>query len=152
MALKLDLDGIYFPSFNKSLNHLSFKLKKKFLIIGSAHNLKELKIKILKKIKIIFISSLFKKNKNYLGINKFKNLINLTNLNIVALGGINKSNYTFSKEQKLPQEVWLALVQIKNKSIIGIPKEDENNEKLICRTPDSVQKRSWNAFRILVQT
>ena len=92
LALKLDLDGIYLPSFNKSFNHLSFKLKKKFLIIGSAHNLKELKIKELQKVNIIFISSLFKKNKNYLGINKFKNLINLTNLNIVALGGINKFN------------------------------------------------------------
>ena len=92
MALKLDLDGIYLPSFNKSFNHLSFKLKKKFLIIGSAHNLKELRVKELQKVNIIFISSLFKKNKNYLGINKFKNLINLTNLKIVALGGINKVN------------------------------------------------------------
>jgi thiamine-phosphate pyrophosphorylase len=35
---------------------------------------------------------LFKKNKNFLGINKFKILSNLTRTNVVALGGISKSN------------------------------------------------------------
>ena len=29
LAIKLDLDGVYLPSFNKSLNHLGYKLKKK---------------------------------------------------------------------------------------------------------------------------
>jgi thiamine-phosphate pyrophosphorylase len=43
-------------------------------------------------VKKIFISSLFKKNKNFLGINKFKILSNLTRTNVVALGGISKSN------------------------------------------------------------
>ena len=40
----------------------------------------------------IFISSLFKKNKNYLGINRFKILKKCTKKNVVALGGISKSN------------------------------------------------------------
>ena len=40
----------------------------------------------------LFISSLFKKNKNYLGINKFKTLATLTKRNVVALGGISKAN------------------------------------------------------------
>ena len=92
LAIKLNLDGVYFPSFNKSFEHLSFKLKKKFIIIGSAHNLKEIRIKELQKVNIIFISSLFKKNKNYLGVNKFINLTNVTNVKVVALGGINKKN------------------------------------------------------------
>jgi len=35
---------------------------------------------------------LFKKNKNYLGINKFKSLSNLSTKKIVALGGISKRN------------------------------------------------------------
>jgi len=35
---------------------------------------------------------LFKKNKNYLGINKFKILKNYSNKNVVALGGISKKN------------------------------------------------------------
>ena len=92
LALKLDLDGAYIPSFNKSTQHLAFSLKKNFKIIGSAHNIKEIKIKELQNVKSIFISSLFKKNKNYLGINKFKLISNLTNKKVVALGGISKKN------------------------------------------------------------
>ncbi len=72
LAIKLDLDGAYIPSFNKSTKHLSFTLKKKFSIIGSAHNIKEIKIKEIKNVNRIFLSSIFKKNKNYLGFNKFK--------------------------------------------------------------------------------
>ena len=30
LAIKLDLDGAYIPSFNKQINHLSYSLKKKF--------------------------------------------------------------------------------------------------------------------------
>tara|TARA_B100000900_G_scaffold316304_1_gene275249 strand:+ start:849 stop:1364 length:516 start_codon:yes stop_codon:yes gene_type:complete len=92
LAIKLNLDGVYIPSFNKNYNHLSFSYKKNFEIIGSAHNLKEINIKELQKVRKIFLSSLFKKNKNYLGINKFKILSNLTTKRIVALGGISNNN------------------------------------------------------------
>ena len=92
LAIKLKLNGAYIPSFNKSVRHLSYSLKKDFKIIGSAHNLKEIKIKEKQKTKKIFLSSLFKKNKNYLGIYRFKLLSNLSNENIVALGGITKKN------------------------------------------------------------
>ena len=92
LAIKLNLDGAYIPSFNKSTQHLAFSLKKNFKIIGSAHNIKEIKIKELQNVKSIFMSSLFKKNKNYLGINKFKLISNLTNKKVVALGGISKKN------------------------------------------------------------
>ena len=92
LAINLNLDGAYIPSFNKDKNHLSFSLKKDFLLIGSAHNNKEIKVKELQNVKIIFLSSLFKKNKNYLGINKFKLLSKLTNKKIVALGGISNKN------------------------------------------------------------
>ena len=64
LAIKLGLDGAYIPSFNKSTKHLAFSFKKKFKIIGSAHNIKEIRIKEIKKLKKFFISSLFKKNKN----------------------------------------------------------------------------------------
>ena len=40
----------------------------------------------------IFLSSIFKKNKNYLGINKFKLLSLLSKKPIVALGGISNNN------------------------------------------------------------
>ena len=92
LAIKLDLDGAYIPSFNKKTNHLSYSYKKKFVLIGSAHNLREIRIKERQKVKKIFISSLFKKNKNFLGVNKFKLLSKLTLKEIVALGGISKNN------------------------------------------------------------
>ena len=92
LAIKLGLDGVYLPSFNSNFNHLSFSLKKNFTILGSAHNLKEIKIKQRQKVEKIFLSSLFKKNKNYLGINKFKLLAKLTHKKVVVLGGISKKN------------------------------------------------------------
>ena len=92
LAIRLELDGVYIPSFNKDTKHLAYTYKKKFDIIGSAHNLKEIRIKEKQGVKKIFLSSLFKKNKNFLGINKFKILSNLTQKSVVALGGISKSN------------------------------------------------------------
>ena len=92
LAIKLDLDGAYIPSFNKSTKHLAFSFKKKFKIVGSAHNIKEIKIKETQNVNKIFVSSIFKKNKNYLGINRFKLISNLTKKKVVALGGISKKN------------------------------------------------------------
>ena len=92
LAIRLSLDGAYIPSFNKNFNHLSFSYKKGFKIIGSAHNLKEIRNKEIQKVEKIFLSSLFKKNKNYLGINKFKLLSKLTMKKVVILGGISKRN------------------------------------------------------------
>ena len=92
IAIKLNLDGAYIPSFNKNTKHLAFSFKKNFKIVGSAHNLREIKIKETQKVDKIFLSSLFKKNKNYLGINKFKLLSQLTQKEVVVLGGISKKN------------------------------------------------------------
>ena len=101
LAIKLDLDGAYIPSFNKSTKHLAFSLKKKFEIIGSAHSLKQIKTKETQNVNKIFLSSLFKKNKNYLGINKFKLISNLTKKKVVALGGISKKNFNKLKLLKI---------------------------------------------------
>jgi len=92
LALKLNLDGVYLPSFNKSLKHLNYQIKKDFLIIGSAHNLLEIRIKEKQKISHIFISSIFKEEKNYLGFYKFNNLSKMTKKKVIALGGINNNN------------------------------------------------------------
>ena len=92
LALKLNLDGIYLPSFNKSLKHLNYQIKKEFLIMGSAHNIKEIRVKEKQRTSHIFVSSIFKKEKNYLGFYKFKNLSKITKKKVIALGGINKSN------------------------------------------------------------
>ena len=93
LAIKLDLDGAYIPSFNKSTKHLAYSLKKKFNIIGSAHGIKQIRTKETQNVNSIFISSIFKKNKNYLGINKFKLISKLTRKKVVALGGISKENH-----------------------------------------------------------
>ena len=92
LAADLNLDGAYIPSFNKDTKHLSYSFKKKFIILGSAHNLYEIKTKELQNVKAIFLSSIFKKNKNFLGIYRFK-LLSLFNKNLViALGGISNNN------------------------------------------------------------
>ena len=92
LALKLGLDGIYIPSFNKEFYHLAYSTTLNFEVVGSAHNLKEIRTKELQKVQKIFISSLFKKNKNYLGLNKFKILKKFTKKEVIALGGISSRN------------------------------------------------------------
>ena len=92
LSIKLGLDGAYIPSFNKSFRHLSFSLKKEFNLVGSAHNLNEIRIKEAQKVKYIVLSSLFKKNKNYLGLIKFNIYKKLTIKKVIALGGISKKN------------------------------------------------------------
>ena len=92
LAIKLNLDGAYIPSFNKDKKHLSYSFKKKFIILGSAHNVYEMRTKELQNIETIFLSSIFKRNKNYLGIYKFKLFSLLSNKKIVALGGVSLNN------------------------------------------------------------
>ena len=92
LALKFNLNGAYLPSFNTDTKHLNYKIKSNFLLIGSAHNLREIRIKETQKVSQIFVSSLFKLEKNYLGFYKFINLSKLSKSKIVALGGISKNN------------------------------------------------------------
>ena len=92
LAISLNLDGAYIPSFNNNNTHLSYTLKKNFLIIGSAHNNNQIRVKELQGANTIFLSSIFKTNKNYLGVNKFNLLSRLTTKKIIALGGISNKN------------------------------------------------------------
>ena len=93
LTLKSKADGIYIPAFNKSKKFLNLE-KKNIIILGSAHNQKEIQEKISQKCVAIFLSPIFyiKKSKNYLDINKFNYLSNLNKINIFALGGINENN------------------------------------------------------------
>ena len=103
LSIKLRLDGVYLPSINKQLNYCGFySFPKNFKIIGSAHNLEEIKIKKRQGCEEIFLSPIFKiyKSKNFLDVIKF-NLIRLRcKSNLIALGGINEKNY---KKLKLLQ-------------------------------------------------
>ncbi len=93
LALKLKLDGVYIPAFNKS-RIFKFNFKNTFRVLGSAHNLKEIRIKENQGVDTIFLVPIFKTKKStkYLGIKKFNLLSKLTSKKIVALGGINENN------------------------------------------------------------
>ena len=93
LAIKINADGVYISSTNKSLNTIFFDLNKNFKIIGSAHNLKEIRIKELQKVKEIFLSPIFTNKKNQqISIYKYLNLRKITKLKDISLGGINKDN------------------------------------------------------------
>jgi len=93
LANKVKADGLYISSNNKDLILGSIKLKKKFKILGSAHNLKEIRIKEIQNVSEIFLSPLFKDKKNKrLDIYGYLNLRKLTFMKDIALGGISKQN------------------------------------------------------------
>ena len=89
-AIKYNFDGLYLPSFNSSLGFRNI-VRRNFEILGSAHNIIELKIKERQGCSTIFLSPIFEnvKKKKYLDITKANLLRNLTNNRIVLLGGIN---------------------------------------------------------------
>ena len=93
LAIKLRLDGIYIPAFNKRINIIKSKLHN-LICLGSAHNIKEINEKKRQGVDLIFLAPIFKvkKKNNYLGIIKFNNLSNINKCGFVALGGINKRN------------------------------------------------------------
>ena len=94
LAHKFKADGIYIPSFNKSFKHLLPNKRKNFTIIGSAHNLEEINLKIKQNCKYIFLSPIFnvKKKNNFLGLNIFRNYTKQISIETIALGGVNIEN------------------------------------------------------------
>ena len=97
-AIKYNFDGLYIPSFHKQLRFKNI-IKRKFEIIGSAHNTIELKIKEKQGCTVIFLSPIFKNNKNkkFLDVIKTNLLKKLTKNQIVLLGGINFKTIKRSK-------------------------------------------------------
>ena len=91
LAISLGADGIYLSSFNKELSFLKFK-KINFDIIGSAHNFKEISLKVKQGCSLILFSKLFLVNYDkkapYLGVIRFNNNLKI-NKNLIPLGGIN---------------------------------------------------------------
>ena len=71
---------------------MAYDFRKEFIILGSIHSIKELNIKKIQAVKFFFLSSLFKRNNNYLGIYKFKTFEYFVKKGLVALGGINQDN------------------------------------------------------------
>ncbi len=89
---KYNLDGFYIPSFNKKKIYIGNKNSQKFILIGSAHNIKEIRIKESQGVQQIILSPIFKsKNSNRpLGLYRYNHLSTQTKLPTIALGGINQ--------------------------------------------------------------
>jgi len=93
LALKLKLNGVYISAYNKEIRQNCFQYKKDFKLIGSAHNLLEVNIKKIQKVKEIFISPIFKyKKRSPLGVHKCNFLFDDKSYQKVGLGGINEKN------------------------------------------------------------
>ncbi len=94
LAVTLNSDGIYISSFNKNLNILNYK-KSNFDIIGSAHNFKEITLKLKQGCSFVLLSKLFivdyDKTSPHLGILKFNNYSKISK-KLIPLGGIKQEN------------------------------------------------------------
>lgn len=58
----------------------------------------------------------------------------------------------FSKQQLLPQEETLEILRQKGELFIGLPKENQYQEKRICLTPDAVNAITANGHRVLIES
>ena len=93
LAERINANGVYISSTNRNLNLRTNKFKKKFKVLGSAHNLYEIKIKELQNIEEIFLSPVFKEKTNkQLNIYKYLKLRGITKMRDISLGGINDKN------------------------------------------------------------
>ena len=112
----LKADGLYISAYNKNLR-LSKLKQSNFKIIGSAHNIKELNIKMLQGCSSVVFSRLFKVSspfkKGFMGVIKF-NLFRLSRKeNLVPFGGINLSN--LNKLKMVKSSSFALLSEIKKK-------------------------------------
>ncbi len=115
LAFLLSSDGIYLSSFNKDLRVLNYR-KLNFEIIGSAHNFKEISLKVKQGCRSILLSKLFlvdyDKNAPFLGVVKFNNLTKISK-KLVPLGGIKSHNLNQLKD--VVGEGFAILSEIKKK-------------------------------------
>ena len=118
LALGLKADGLYISANNKDLT-LSYLKNTNYKIIGSAHSIKEINIKILQGCKSIIYSRLFKTSylhkKDFLGVVKF-NLINVRLQYLIPMGGIKMSN--LNKLKSVNCKALVILSEVKKKPAI----------------------------------
>ena len=121
IAILLKADGIYLSSHNTSLKSLAFR-KPNFQLIGSAHNFKEINIKVRQGCSQILLSKLFlvnyKKEAPYLGVIKFNNNLKF-NKNLIPLGGINHSKLNSLKSLNCKGIALLSEIKKKPAKIIN---------------------------------
>ncbi|SNY99843.1 alanine dehydrogenase [Flagellimonas pacifica] len=64
---------------------------------------------------------------------------------------MNQPSSPFSKQQLLPQEETLEILKQKGELFIGLPKENQYQEKRICLTPDAVNAITAHGHRVLIE-
>ena len=96
LASKVGANGIYLSSYNKALVIKNKRNGRKFEIIGSVHNLRDITIKNIQGCNELIFSRLFKtdyKNKkSFLGTTKFNLFTKNYKSKFIALGGIRSKN------------------------------------------------------------
>ena len=121
LAVLLNSDGLYISAFNRSLRSLLLK-KSNFKLIGSAHNLREISLKIKQGCKIILFSKLFlvdyDKTAPFLGVIKFNNYLKI-NKNLVPLGGISIDNLNILSSLKCKGIALLSEIKKRPTNIIN---------------------------------
>ena len=115
-------DGIYISASNKSFKSLHLN-KYRYEIVGSAHNLREINMKIKQRCKVILFSKLFlvdyDKTSPYLGIIKFNKIYNYISNKLVPLGGIKTSNLNSLNNLKCNSVAILSAIKKKPANIIN---------------------------------
>ena len=113
---KINADGLYISAHTKGL-HTNNYSKRGFKIIGSAHNQRELDLKIKQGCSVIIFSRLFETSSpnktGHLGVQKFNILSLRSKKELVPLGGINEKN--LSKLNTILAQSFACLSAIKKK-------------------------------------
>ena len=65
---------------------------------------------------------------------------------------MNQPSSPFSKQELIPQEETLEVLRQKGELFIGIPKENQFQEKRVCLTPDAVNALTANGHRVLIES
>ena len=65
---------------------------------------------------------------------------------------MSQASSPFSKQHLLPQEETLEVIKQKGELFIGIPKENQYQEKRVCLTPDAVNAITANGHRVLLES
>ncbi|MEM0932604.1 MAG: alanine dehydrogenase [Bacteroidota bacterium] len=65
---------------------------------------------------------------------------------------MNQPSSPFSKQQLLPQEETLEILKQKGELFIGLPRENQYQEKRICLTPDAVNAITAHGHRVLIES
>jgi|TARA_Y100000389_G_scaffold19816_1_gene17177 thiamine-phosphate pyrophosphorylase len=120
LAILLSADGIYLSAYNKTfkqLNHKNFK----FSIIGSAHSIKEINLKLKQGCTFIMLSKLFVVDYDracpIIGIIKFNFFLKNISHRLIPLGGIKLNNLNFLKNVKC--DGFALMSEIKKKPTIS---------------------------------